>query len=64
MGLSFHFRSIKSMVKNRKSAARLRDKKSGSDVLPPYNANSIMVNAAEMIRPDEADFRPFSISGT
>ena len=46
------------------NAIQLSDKKSISDLLLPYNANRIIVNAAEMIKPNEADFSPFSTSIT
>lgn len=64
IGLSFHFRSRNSIVKKISSAIQLRDKKSVSGILLPYNANSIIVDAAEMIKPEEADFNPFSTSKT
>lgn len=63
-GLSFHFRNTNSIVKNINKAVRLSDKKSDSGLLVPYSANNIIVNAAEMIRPNEADFNPLSTSDT
>lgn len=62
IGLSFHFRTMNNMVKKIRSAIQLSDKKSISDLLLPYNANKIIVDAAEMINPNEADFKPFSTS--
>ena len=64
MGFSFHFRNMNSIVKKISSAIQLRDKKSISNLLLSYNANNIIVDAAEIIKPKEADFKPFSTSKT
>lgn len=64
MGLSFHFRSRNTTVKKISSAIQLRDKKSTSNLLLSNNANNRIVDAAEMIKPNEADFKPFSTSKT
>ena len=55
---------MNSIVKKISSAIQLRDKKFISDLLLPYNANNIIVDAAEIIKPNEADFNPFSTSKT
>ena len=64
IGLSFHFRTINSIAKNINNAIQLSDKTSVSGLLLPYNANNRIVAAAEMIKPNEADFKPFSTSRT
>ena len=64
IGWSFHFRARNSIVKKINSAIQLRDKKSVSDILLPYKANNIIVDAADIIKPEEADFNPFSTSRT
>ena len=64
IGWIFHFRNMNSRVKNRNSAVLLSDNIFCSDLSPLYSANHIIVTAAEMIRPDEADFKPFRISST
>ena len=52
------------MVKNKNSAVQFSAEKDNSGLLLPYNANSIIVNAAERIKPREADFSPFNTSST
>ena len=64
MGLSFHLRNMNSIAENINTAVQLMDKKFISEWSFPYNANNIIVTAAEMISPKEADFNPFSTSST
>lgn len=52
------------IVKKISSAIQLRDKKSISNLLLSYNANNIIINDAKIIKPSEADFKPFSTSKT
>lgn len=66
IGLVFLLRNNNNIQKNINSAVQLSvvNNVPASKVLFPYSAINIIVNAAEIISPNEADFSPFNTSNT
>lgn len=64
IGLIFHLRTISSVTKKIISAVQfsISNIELKYTLFVPNNARIIIVAAAEIIKPNEADFRPFNIS--
>lgn len=64
IGFTFRLRNITSITKNMSTAIQFifENIELNCRVLVPKNASIIIVAAAEIIRPKDADFSPFNIS--